>query len=136
MVEAYVAIEKARFEDRLTVLYDIDPDALQKKILPLTIQPLLENAIRHGVMKHENGGTVRLTVKLEGDTVHVEVWDNGVGINQDQLKNLWHREYSSSQRRGVGLANIQHRLMYFCREELKVTSIEGEWTRVQFNFQG
>ena len=136
LVEAYVEIEKARFEDRLTVLYDIDPDALLKKILPLTIQPLVENAIRHGVMKHENGGTVRLTIKLEGDTVHVEVWDNGVGINQDQLKNLWHREYSSSQRRGVGLANIQHRLMYFCREELKVTSIEGEWTRVQFNFQG
>ena len=43
------------------------PDALQKKILPLIIQPLVENAIRHGVMKNEDGGTVRLTIQLEGD---------------------------------------------------------------------
>ncbi|KPU44502.1 aerobic respiration control sensor protein ArcB [Oxobacter pfennigii] len=132
LVEAYVEIEKARFEDRLTVLYDVHPDALKKKILPLTIQPLVENAIRHGVMKNEEGGTVRLTIKSEGDMVHVEVWDNGSGISRDQLNNLWHRENPASHRRGVGLANIRRRLMHFCAEELKVTSRVGEWTRVQF----
>ncbi|MEM5818481.1 MAG: response regulator, partial [Desulfitobacterium hafniense] len=74
LVEAYVEIEKARFEDRLTVLYEVDSGALLKRILPLTIQPLVENAIRHGVMKREEGGTVRLTIQLAGDRVHVEVW--------------------------------------------------------------
>ncbi|MDQ7095714.1 ATP-binding protein [Desulfosporosinus sp. PR] len=132
LVEAYVEIEKARFADYLTVVYDVDQDALEKKILPLTIQPLVENAIRHGVTKKVDGGTVLLTIKLKADTLDVEVWDNGVGLSRDQLKNLWHRENSSAQRRGVGLANVRRRLRHFCGEELKVTSSEGEWTRVQF----
>ncbi|WP_042333457.1 hybrid sensor histidine kinase/response regulator [Desulfosporosinus meridiei] len=136
LVEAYVEIEKARFGDRLTVLYDVDPNALQKKILPLTIQPLVENAIRHGVMKQEEGGTVRLTIRLEGDMVQVEVWDNGIGISPQQLETLRHRDSSSAQRQGVGLVNIRRRLLHFCTEELKVTSQEGEGTRVQFRFQG
>ncbi len=136
LVEAYVEIEKARFEDRLTVLYEVDPGALLKRILPLTIQPLVENAIRHGVMKREEGGTIRLTIQLAGDRVHVEVWDNGVGIREEQLKNLWLSDNSSSERRGVGLANIQRRLKHFCGEELHVTSREGEWTKVQFCFRG
>lgn len=136
LVEAYVEIEKARFGNRLTVFYEVDPEALQKKILPLTIQPLVENAIRHGVMKNEEGGTVRLTIQSEGDRVHVEVWDNGAGISRGQLENLRHRENPPSQRRGVGLTNIQRRLMNFWGEELRVTSQEGEWTRVSFHFKG
>jgi two-component system, sensor histidine kinase ChiS len=135
LVEAYVEIEKARFEDRLTVIYDIQPEVLKKKILPLTIQPLVENAIRHGVMKKEDGGTVRLTVTLEDNTVYVEVWDNGIGISKDQISRLLNKESFSSQRRGVGLLNIHRRLAHFCGEELNVTSAEGEWTRVQFQFK-
>ena len=76
----------------------------------------------------------RLTVQLEGDTVQIEVWDNGIGISREQLENLKCSENLSSQRRGVGLVNIRRRLMHFCAEELKVTSSEGAWTRVQFQF--
>ncbi|WP_337034147.1 hybrid sensor histidine kinase/response regulator [Paenibacillus illinoisensis] len=130
LVEAYVAIEQARFEDRLTVIYDVQLETLKKKILPLTIQPLVENAIRHGVMKQEDGGTVRLSITLHEDTVHIEVWDDGVGMSPQQLEQLW--KWEGSQRRGVGLANIHRRLAHFCKEELSVASEEGEWTRVQF----
>lgn len=135
LVEAYVEIEKARFEDRLTVLYDIHPDAMMKRILPLTIQPLVENAIRHGVMKKEEGGTVRLTIRLDGDRVYVEVWDNGVGMSPNKIGQLWSGERSSSARRGVGLPNIHRRLAHFCGEELRVTSAAGKWTRVCFQFR-
>ena len=135
LAEAYVEIEKARFEDRLTVVYDVDPQVLKKKILPLTIQPLVENAIRHGVMKQEEGGTVKLSIAFHHDTVHVDVWDDGVGISQTRLDALWEGEGTSSGRRGVGLVNIQRRLNHFYREALQVSSEEGEWTRVQFQFK-
>lgn len=135
LVEDYVEIEKARFDERLTFLREVPQEALKRKILPLTIQPLVENAIRHGVMKKLEGGTVRLTVTLEEDALVVEVWDNGVGINRDQLDQLRTAEPPSSQRRGVGLFNIHRRLVYFCGEELNVSSAEGEWTRVQFRIR-
>lgn len=135
LVEAYVEIEKARFEERLTVVYDIHQEALGRRILPLTIQPLVENAIRHGIMKKEDGGTVRLTIHLDGDAIFVEVWDNGIGIPREQLDNLWSNEILSSSRRGVGLFNIQRRLAHFCREELRIESEAGEWTKVSFQFK-
>ncbi|SET06486.1 ATP-binding protein [Paenibacillus sp. NFR01] len=135
LVEAYAEIEKARFEERLHIEYDIDPDVLMKKILPLTIQPLVENAIRHGVMKKEDGGTVRLSVALENSRVTVEVWDNGVGLNRERIDRLWLAEDAVSKRRGVGLANITRRLRHFHSEELHVSSVEGEWTRVRFQYR-
>lgn len=135
LVQAYVEIEKARFEERLTVVYDIDQKVLRKKILPLTIQPLVENAIRHGVMKREEGGTVRLTVKPVADTVYVEVWDDGIGMNRELLINLWSKEGHTAKRQGVGLLNIHRRLAHFCGEELNAASEEGKWTKVWFQMR-
>lgn len=134
LVEAYVEIEMARFEDRLAVEYDIDPDVLKKKILPLTIQPLVENAIRHGVMKKVEGGTVKLSITLEADTIYVEVWDDGCGISETRLHALWSNEDTSSERQGVGIANIHRRLGHFYGEALQVSSEERKWTRVQFQY--
>lgn len=135
LITDYVEIEKVRFDDRLTFLCEIPQEAVKKKILPLTIQPLVENAIRHGVMKRVEGGTVKLTVSLEEDAVLVEVWDNGVGMSREQLERLWSPEKTSSKRRGVGLANIHRRLTYYYGETLNVASVEGEWTKVWFRFK-
>ncbi|AIQ28212.1 histidine kinase [Paenibacillus sp. FSL P4-0081] len=135
LVDAYVQIEEARFEERLTVVYDVDPQVLKRKILPLTIQPLVENAIRHGVTKKMEGGTVRISISLDKDTVYVEVWDNGGGISETGIQALWTSERASSERRGVGLVNIQRRLKHFYGEALQVSSEEGEWTSVRFQFK-
>lgn len=135
LITDYVEIEKVRFDDRLTFLCEIPREAMKQKILPLTIQPLVENAIRHGVMKQVEGGMVKLTVTLEEDAVLVEVWDNGVGMSLEQLERLWSPEKTSSKRRGVGLANIHRRLTYYYGESLNVASVEGEWTRVWFRFK-
>lgn len=134
LVEAYVEIEKARFEERLTVLYEVEEAALGKRILPLTIQPLVENAIRHGVMKQEDGGTVRVTVKLLQGALCVEVWDNGVGMSREKLAQLGKPD-PTAKRQGVGYANIKRRLRHFCGVELEVESKEGEWTRFQFRLE-
>lgn len=135
LITDYVEIEKVRFDDRLTFLCDISPEAEGQKILPLTIQPLVENAIRHGVMKRVEGGTVKLTVTLEEDALLVEVWDDGVGMSPKQLEQLWSPENTPSKRRGVGLANIHRRLTYYYGEALNVASVEGEWTKVWFRFK-
>ncbi|MFB6362866.1 ATP-binding protein [Paenibacillus elgii] len=131
LVQAYVEIEKARFEERLTVVYDIDPGLLQTRLLPLTIQPLVENAIRHGIMKKENGGVVRLTVKAAAGLAHVEVWDNGVGIPGGKLAALIEKNHAR-ETGGVGLPNIHRRLINWLGNGLQIESAEEEWTKVSF----
>jgi signal transduction histidine kinase len=131
LVEAYVEIEKARFEERLELVCEIDETLLSALFLPLSIQPLVENAIRHGIMKKEDGGKIRLTVKAEGDDVYVEVWDNGIGIAAQKLATLLDRG-GLRERRGVGLANIHRRLLNYYGEGLRVESVEGSWTCVAF----
>jgi sensor histidine kinase YesM len=81
------------------------------------------------------GGTVRISISLDKDTVYVEVWDNGGGISETGLQALWASESASSERRGVGLVNIQRRLKHFYGEALQVSSEEGEWTSVRFQFE-
>ncbi|WP_435923477.1 hybrid sensor histidine kinase/response regulator [Paenibacillus sp. DYY-L-2] len=146
LVESYVEIEKARFEDRLNVYYDIDDSLLDCRILPLTIQPLVENAIRHGLMRRKHGGQVRLSIKAgavereqavlpEPDFVHVEVWDNGLGIAPEKIAALLGADDRHPEKSGVGLKNIQRRLQVFFGQGLDMTSEEGEWTRVQFRFK-
>lgn len=140
LVQAYVEIEKARFEERLVVEYEIDPGALAGTILPLTIQPLVENAIRHGVMRKEEGGIVQLTVKKLGDAIRVEIGDNGVGIPAERLRDLMNggeeAEAKARESGGIGLINIHRRLVRFYGAGLQVSSAEGEWTRVSFLIVG
>lgn len=134
LVKAYVEIEQARFEERLTVEYDMDDLAMYERFLPLTIQPLVENAIRHGVTKKEEGGSVKLTVKQTQDTITVEVWDNGVGMSPRKLESVKGiaGKTDRAENGGVGLANIDRRLRSFYGTGLRINSAEGEWTNVSF----
>lgn len=79
LVESYVHLEQARFEERLVVEYEVEPD-VHLYLPPLSIQPLVENAIRHGVMERAAGGTVQLRIFKESEHVVVQVQDDGVGI--------------------------------------------------------
>lgn len=87
LVQSYTAIEKARFEERLQVDLDSD-DTTDCMIPPLSIQPLVENAIRHGIMNKLNGGTVRVRVRRDEGWIHIAVEDNGVGIPNEKLSDL------------------------------------------------
>ena len=77
IVRAYVNIEKERFGDRIDVQFDVEPGILPYRIIPLLIQPLVENAMHHGALKREEGGCVKLTIKRDGDYIVVVVEDNG-----------------------------------------------------------
>lgn len=113
-IKSYVNIEKTCFP-KLEVIFDIRIQNFS--VPPLTIQPLVENAIKHGVLKKTAGGTVKLSTWEETDGYCVEIWDNGVGFSVNQV-------LESSD--GNGLKNVTMRLKYSCSADLKVHSQPGE----------
>jgi signal transduction histidine kinase len=126
-VKAYVAIERARFKDVLNVEYEIDA-TIDVSVPMLVIQPLVENAIRHGVIKKNGGGTVWLSIKTIQDDVVISVEDDGVGIPPEKLAEIV--QYDAKMVGGVGLKNIQRRMMLYYGQGLTVDSQEGRGTIV------
>lgn len=127
LVDAYIEIEKARFEERLKVQYCIE-EGLDFEILPLVIQPLVENAIRHGICKKLEGGTVKISIIKKHDEVLVSVEDDGVGLSESKLINI----FDTKEERTVGLRNIHMRLKKVYSKGLNLTSEPGKGTTVSF----
>lgn len=126
-VKLYVRIEQARFPDKIVVNYEIDP-GLQLKVPRMVIQPLVENAIKHGIRKRKIAGTVTIRVKELEQGCLVAVEDDGVGIEDaDKYKLL---EYSPNK--GIGLANINARLKAEYGTQLQIVSEKGNGTAVRF----
>ncbi len=126
IINSYLSIEKTRFGDRLDILFDIDKD-IDFILPPLMIQPLVENAVHHGVSKKRGGGWVKLTVKKQSrNEYYVEVDDNGVGIAPEKQKDILSQDFD----RSVGLKNINQRLKHFCGSELNIRSIPDAGTAV------
>jgi LytS/YehU family sensor histidine kinase len=100
ILERYLEIEKIRFQDRLTVRMNIDPDSLDALVPQLLFQPLVENAIRHGIAEREAGGVVEIRAQRCDGTVRLQVLDNGPGL----------RPAPRSRGDGVGLSNLRSRL--------------------------
>lgn len=134
LTKAYVEIEKARFGDRLKVEFNIDEASINQRILPLTIQPLVENSIRHGVMKRISGGTVKITVKKENNEIKVSVEDDGIGIeNIEAIVNKLETSKAKDKKGGVGISNIRMRLMKYYGAELHLSSKINEGTKIHFS---
>lgn len=125
---AYLTIEKERFRDKLTVEYHID-EFVNIPIPLLSIQPLVENALRHGIFKKPEGGIIRITVKRKNDDVIIRVQDNGVGIPEEKLVTILNQDNGAM---GVGLWNINERLMLLYGHGLEIDSREGCGTSVTF----
>ncbi|MEC1178013.1 ATP-binding protein [Metasolibacillus meyeri] len=87
LVKAYLYIEKMRFGDRLTVRYDID-ESIQLMIPALSLQPLIENAVVHGISKKKEGGTIEVSVQYDGQFIRIKVADNGAGMADEKLQQL------------------------------------------------
>ena len=80
LVESYVSIEKARYGQKIDVKYNIGNDCMDFMILPLIVQPLVENAIKHGLSKKVSGGTVSVNIFRIGDKLNITVQDDGIGM--------------------------------------------------------
>ncbi len=128
LVRAYAAIERARFSN-IEVILDV-PDPLPSiQIPPLTLQPLVENAIKHGLRKRREGGQVVVSVKPKGTNMVFFVEDNGIGIPEAALKKLAVLPNGSVS---IGLYNIHTRLTRLYGQGLNIKSKTGSGTSVSF----
>jgi two-component system LytT family sensor kinase len=103
IIKAYLEVEKLRLGDKLRIEIEVDPDALRVSIPILSIQPLVENAVKHGIAPKIEGGVVRLRATLEESALHVIVSDTGPGFRAGH-------DVSDGAKSGVGLENVTRRL--------------------------
>lgn len=113
-IEPYLDIQRIRFADWLTIDYQIDEATVDCLLPRFILQPLVENAIRHGLSRRSTAGTIDISAALRGDSLVVRVADNGVGLDAS----------ASSTGRGIGLANVRDRLaiLYGDDDRLRLTS--------------
>ena len=120
-VSYYLALEKKRFGDRVQVLYDIR--VRDFSVPALTLQPVVENAVKHGLCKKTEGGTVVIRTWRQDEQVHISVEDNGVGFDPQKM--------AKDGTAHVGLANVKSRLERMCGGTLQVRSVPGNGTQVE-----
>ncbi|PYS02222.1 MAG: hypothetical protein DMG15_26230 [Acidobacteria bacterium] len=125
LIEAYLDIERARFEDRLRVHIDVPSELRRIRIPALAIQPLVENAIKHGISECLAGGEVRISARLGQDELFLSVVDTGLGVTESTLQH--------GRSRGVGLSNVEQRLRRYTNTEtpLVIWSTPGAGTTVE-----
>nr|WP_106781106.1 ATP-binding protein [Lysinibacillus timonensis] len=123
-VQAYIAIEKMRFGERLNVEYEID-ETIEAYIPSLTLQPLVENAVQHGITKKANGGTLKLKVKRVNDYVEITVEDNGIGIPLEKQKEIMADSHSR-----IGFINPYKKLKLIKGSQFLLESVEGLGTKI------
>lgn len=116
-LSVYVEIEKARFEDRLCVTFDIEPQCLDAQVPHLFLQPLVENAVRHGTSKRSRPGEINVIAKRREGTLELSIQDNGAGF-QGPTEDLF--------KRGLGLSVTRERLeaLYGNQQECKIRNLE------------
>lgn len=131
LIQSYMNIQRTRFPEKLVWEVQVE-ESLQCLIPPLLLQPLVENAIIHGLKMKEDQGTVKLTVNREKEMVVFRITDNGSGMSEDQLQQIWNIEKNNS--RGVGLQNIEKRLKYYEDASIHISSEENKGTLVELRF--
>jgi two-component sensor histidine kinase len=125
MTNAYLEIERARFDERLRVETIVDPGALRQLIPNLVLQPLVENAVKHGLSRKVGPGTLRIAARLDDGLLTLVVGDDGLGMSSNVLADVFER--------GVGLRNLRARLerLYGPAHLPEITSTPGGGTRVE-----
>lgn len=115
LVDAYLDVERARFGRRLSVREAIDDEARDVEVPPLILQPVIENAVRHGISPRVEGGTVLIEARMEGDALVLAVEDDGPGVDAAHLED--------ALAGGYGLRNV--------RDRLRTKFGEGPWFRIE-----
>lgn len=129
LTRSYLFIEQERFGERLQIEWEIE-DGVDFQIPPFSIQPIVENAVRHGVLQRVEGGTIRIRIKDHETYSEIAIIDNGVGMEQEKLKEIL--QASAGSRRGIGIVNTHRRLTRLNGNGLNICSQTDEGTSVSF----
>jgi two-component system LytT family sensor kinase len=127
-VKAYVEIEKARFGDKLNVTYEVDEN-IHLKIPSLIIQPIVENSIKHGILKGSGSGNVKIKVEPHNlSEAKVTIEDDGIGIPQAVIDSIYSRTVKENK---IGISNVNNRLRYIYGTGLVIESL-NKGTKISF----
>lgn len=123
-IKTYVSLEKLRFKDRINVTYDIQVKDFM--VPPLSLQPIVENAIKHGILKKSEGGKVILKTYETNSSYIVEISDDGIGFYADNFKDENNKHF--------GINNIKHRIKNMTNGDIVINSEIGKGTKVIVTF--
>lgn len=126
-IKAYLSIEKARYGDNLRVEFRMG-NSMDFSLPPLLLQPLVENAVKHGIMARKEGGEILIEIREDRKKVHIAILDNGVGMDEQTVKNL----FKPPENNSIALYNINKRLItrYGDKHSLRIDSKPGKGTKV------
>ncbi len=139
--DKYISLQKRRFGDRIELIKDVHEEVVEVKIPRLLIQPLIENAVYHGIERIRGKGIVKLNAFKTEDKVSIEVIDNGAGMNRDELEQLndrlsmdndtYFKKLGEKKSGSIGIENVNRRIKLFYGENygLTIESEEGNYTR-------
>lgn len=128
-VNAYLSIEKARFDEKLKIEISID-EKVDCLLPQLTLQPIVENAIKHGLIPKKNGGTIIIKAEKINMETHITIEDTGVGIDEKIIEQLYNNKLKDNK---IGLSNVHNRLKSIYGQEygLKISNREAGGTIVK-----
>jgi two-component system sensor histidine kinase YesM len=142
-VTHYLEIQKLRFREFFNYEIYVEEDVFQYEIIKLTLQPIVENAIIHGIEPKGESGRVRISGQCINDLITIEILDNGVGLTVDEVARLFQvidnqeemeqlPALSETTHNSIGLRNINQRIKLIFGPEygLTIDSVKNEWTRV------
>ena len=140
-MEQYLKIQRFMYGGDLRVVWDIEPELSEEQIPKNMIQPLVENALFHGLIDQESGmlnGELRIALQRADGGLLLTVRDNGVGIEPEKLEELLRRTHRPDERGSkIGLSNIRSRLYYLygSADCLTIESAPGQGTTISIRFQ-
>lgn len=130
-IRSYLEIQQVRYKDILDYVIDMNQELAGYQVPKLTLQPLVENALYHGIKLKRGKGTIHVTSYSEGDVIYMEVTDSGAGMDEERLKEV-RRAIRKEERVGFGLSTVHERLqlLYGTEYGLTIESNAGEGTKV------
>mgnify|MGYP005776013333 FL=1 len=136
--EAYLTIQKMRYQDKLEYEIEVDPDIRKEETVKLVLQPVVENAIYHGIKYKEGKGLIQIRGFREEGSIILRVQDDGRGMDQDTLEHIFEKHVRDTKSNGVGLQNVHERirLYYGTAYGLSFESEPGKGTTVRIRLPG
>lgn len=133
-VQAYLSIYEERFKDKLTIKYDVDDYTLPEVLPPLTLQPIVENAIMHGFKDKDSDCLLEVIIQKRQNGTSISIKDNGQGMDQTSAEQIVQQLKGVKSQSGLALYNVNRRLNILFGEEavLQVETCEGNGTNVHF----
>lgn len=135
IAEDYLYLQKMRFENRIEYELSMAPETSYLLVPSFMLQPLVENAITHGIAEKEKGGSISVKSWLEGEKLWLRIEDTGVGMDPDTLREVRLGKKRPASGHGIGLGNIRKRIQLMYQDgEFMIDSVQGEGTVIQIGF--